>query len=417
MKDKNLTVIFEPLKFVGIITMILTHCFIFLYRLYPEYREVYNLSIINRFAFFNGFYSMTLPTLAGAFYYVKFKKYIRGHYLTNIDTNKFFKQIGYLFLTESIKNGLIFGWESFFRWDTLHFISTTILILTLVVNRLGIKFIYAILIISTFLVGLFSYKNLALIMLQNYENTIFQSYYLGLLFICFLYFIIFNKILNMNKYFVYFLTSILFLILLLNFHNKELNIIVSTFPISIFLQLGQNGGHIWPLFPWANCIFIGFLVAKYIDTVEQSKLRAGLFAILLHIPILYFIFYQLEDYQNLLSKRDFFTSTIFQPHWLLFYLLNIFFLVSVYSIVFPYKFFKFNFKFLSNLNQYILPIYFIHMAVAWKLLNPLSHLFHFHIIRWLYPLLVFFLTFCFMQFFLIVKDKNIWFRLRKIDKR
>lgn len=417
MMSKQKISAFEPLKFFGIVAMVLAHCFIFLYRVFPEYSQIQDLNFIHRFAYFNGLYSMTLPALAGVFFFEKIKNHIRGQFLFNIDLAKLFKPIGLLYITESFKNALIFGFEAFFRWDVLHFISISLVIIISILSQWGVRSFYYILLASSTTIFLLSYFDLSQIIHNTSASYFIMSYQLGILLICALYFFVLNYLVKLNLKISIFLVSIILGLLLSQSSNQELNLIVSNFTISVFVQLGQNGGHIWPLFPWINCLIVGFLTAQHFAEKKQTVKRTAVMVVLLQIPVIYFVFFQLESYQDLLSKHDFFTSLLFKPHWLLFVILNLFFIAAAYSFDLILKFVNFNLTFISQINKYILPIYFIHLAVAWKIARPLTMLFPVYILKWLYPLVVVFLTFCFMQLFLLASDKMIWFRLRKADKR
>ncbi len=417
MKDNNYSKSFEIMKFLGLVAMILTHCFIFLYRVYPEYSAIQNLNVINRFAYFNGLYSMTLPALAGVYYYEKLKNHLRGQYLTNLDITRYLKPIGILFLMESCKNALIFGWESFFRWDVLHFISMALTIMTILLIKWGVRSFYYILVGSLFCVLVLSYHDMHRIFFQENINTTMSAYLLGCVIFLSIIFVVLNNLIKMKKLISFVITITIFFVFFFHGENSELRLIVSNYPISIFIQLGQNGGHIWPLFPWFNCLLTGFLLARFFNETHRSIWRSFFYLCLFQIPIIYFIFFSLETYQGLLSKNDFFSSMFFSPHWQLFVILNVFFMAAAFSFDFLFKIKNFPTVTVSLVNQYILPIYFVHVTVVWKIANRLTRIFPLEILKWLYPVIVIFLTYCFIQLFLLASDKMIWFRLRKKYKR
>lgn len=417
MIEKNNTKPFEVMKFLGLVAMVLAHCFIFLYRVYPEYKEIMNLNFIHRFAYFNGLYSMTLPALAGVFLYEKMKNHLRGQFLTNVDVSRYLKPIGILFIMESFKNAFIFGWESFFRWDVLHFISISLVIMVFLLIKWGIRSFYFILIISIVSVFLLSYFNAQRWLYHANQNSTFISYIFGCALFLMILYLVLNKLIKINKVISFALLSITFYILIINYENIQLYLIVSNYPLSIIVQLGQNGGHIWPLFPWMNCLLIGFLLARFMNEIPLLKWQIFILMCFFQIPIIYLLFFSLESYQALLSKNDFFSSMFFSPHWLLFLLLNIFFVAAAFSFDFLFKIKSFSIDSITVINQYILPIYFTHIAVVWKIAGPLTQLFPIAILKWLYPVIVIFLTYCFIQLFLLASDKMIWFRLRKTHKR
>lgn len=396
--------------------MILAHCFIFLYRIYPELSKINELKLIDRFAFFNGFYSMTLPALAGVMFYEKIKIHLRGSTLVNIHIPKMLKPLGYLFFFESLKNSIIYGWVSFFRWDVLHFISISMILLLFIIIKYGVHAIAKVnLVFFLSICSLFIF-NIQFLLFKQYESIIELNYFLSSLVILFLYFVVLNHIMQARKIVATAILLSMCLILFFQKDNLELKTIVYHLPVSIFIQLGQNGGHLWPLFPWISLVFLGFNLSRFLEKFKFKNKSLIAICLLLQLPLYYIFFFKLELYQINLSKKDFFNSLIFQPNISTFLILHYFFIVATMTFNFFENNFKVPTKVILKVNEYILPIYFVHLFVAWNIINPLAQLFTLNYLKWIYPIVVMFLTYCFMQVFLLASNKTIWFRLKRIDR-
>ncbi len=428
----------DVLKFMGIIVMIIAHCFIFLYRIFPPPEGMYHPGLMQKLFYFNGFYSLILPAVAGVVFRDTVSPYWENGKICNLPLHRIIGFFLLLSFLESTKNALTFGLIYAFKWDVLHFIGLSFVFITIFLTYFSFRWLslFAVFIwLLTYVYSTLSPNDVGPILMKYFYFTPVQSSDITELKvgICSLIFLSLCSLVGFfylrDRNFSYKTISrkniirILFVFLsiigtyLFYSEMKSNSVffgIVWNLPLSIFVEIGQVGGHIWPMIPWLSLVILGF-VAKDIQVLLFSKLWQRILVIVVLYTIFFrFFLYSIDSYQQLFSQGTFFGAKYFAPEPFILFQVYCFFLCVFYLFDLIFSRFQIHSSLIKQISQAILPVYLIHLFLAWKLLPGLSLLCPPQYIYWVYPALIVFLTYCFLSGFLLVSGKMIWFRLRKL---
>lgn len=402
----------DLLKFFGVISMTFSHCFFFIYRLKPDQNFFFDDSFWGKTLFYNGFNSLVLPCLAGVSFYETMNPYFRAGEFRNVPVLKIFRLLVILAFIESIKNFLTFGLSAAFHWEVLHFISLSfaliliILVLGRLKNLVQITFGFILLNVALDIGFKNSYvfsNDLGMSTYGDFQNIILI---VSLFLLCF--WLFFEKHIHFIKKIILTL-AFMFLVsvtLYFNFISRDVFVSLYNLPLSIFVQIGQIGGHIWPLFPWFVLVSYGFLLHYAVTKNIFKHYQLIALYIFCYIAFIYFYFFNYDSYRLLLNKDHFFTSGFFKPNSYILFLLLCFY-TCIYSLYhFVFKYVRLKNRIVKETADGILIYYFIHIFIAWKLLPS------FIIIipeKWLpifYPIAIFLITYTFVSAYLFFSKKR-----------
>lgn len=416
--ENNLVTSVDFLKFMGALAMVFAHCYIFLYRLIPNSIDITNLKFINKLAYLNGLYSLILPAMAGVVFRDTLAPYFQNNKIKNLPPLFILKSCVALMLLESIKNGLIFGFKYSFRWDVLHFTAISFYILNVLLIRWKISIIYyavSLLLALCLIINLSLDYSILKMDIRNILNPHFFYVCSIILLIGFLTFLFkLYQFKNFKfKIYAFFCLFVLYKYSVIYFSDFEFQIILMNLPLSIFIQLGQYGGHIWPLFPWIVLIFIGFILRDWqINNSISFKIRAIIIGISFSLFFYFFIF-EFELYSKLLTKVSFFSPLYFRPSALITFEILCFFICVFYLYDLVFTRLKWKCSVVKEISDGILIFYILHMFLAWNLLPPIFKLVPIPWLYWIYPFTILFLTYSLLNGFLFFSNKLIWFRFKK----
>lgn len=408
----------DLLKFFGVISMTFSHCFFFLYRVHPNQNFFYDNSFWGKTLFYNGFNSLVLPCLAGVSFYETLSPYLRAGEFRSIPVVKIMKLLIILGFIESLKNFFTFGLSAAFHWEVLHFIALSFGVMLLFLTQTNMATFFQ------FVLALFSLNVITDVIFNKTYNFYPQAelgataYWLNVVYIALLLigsFWLFFKTKNKTKKI---LLGLLFVLLFAvsvfyNYSSSEVLVSLNTLPISIFVQLGQIGGHIWPLFPWFILVAYGFLLHHAVVQKIFKRYQLVLLYFACYACFFYFYFFQYDNYRSLLNKDYFFTSGFFKPNsYIVFQLLCFYTCVySLYHVAF--NFIKIRSRFIKEVSDGILVYYVIHIFLAWKLLPSFVFVIDSKWLGFIYPICIFFLTYTFVSAYLFFSQKKIQVNLAK----
>ncbi|MGE3609717.1 MAG: hypothetical protein AB7I27_09055 [Bacteriovoracaceae bacterium] len=406
------------LKFMGALAMVFTHCYIFIYRLLPSQVYLSQTIFLNKIAYFNGLYSLILPAVAGVVFRDTLTPYFHNQKIKNLPSSKLLKSCLALMILESLKAAITFGFKYSFRWDVLHFIGLSFYLLSLILIYSNLKTVYLLcFIIMGTCLGIeylkdHYYLNLSL---SFADNSITLYIFYSCLFTSCIYF--FYKLYRPKKLkaklslFAFLLIFIQFS--LTYFKDTEFQIILANLPLSLLIQFGQYGGHIWPIFPWIILIFMGFILRDWqIRGVFNIKQRLAI-VFIFFTTFLYFFIFHFQRYTQLLTKTTFFSPLYFIPNTLILFQILSFFICVFYLYDYIFSYLKWRNQMIKEISSGILIFYIIHLFLAWKLLPQLFRLIPVPYFFYAYPVTIFLLSYALLSGFLVVSNKLIWFQFKK----
>ncbi len=421
----------EVMKFLGIMAMVTCHCFFFLHRFYPHIFQIPELSLYGRFFYFMGFGSMMLPAIAGIVFRDTLDKYFYLGKIRSFPMHKLIQSVLLLGFLDSLKTAITFSYSNAFKWDVLHFMGLCFFLLALFLQYFSVSRLILVILLALLLsifdpqiyfhifrsIFIFEYR-------PDYIITPVIYWSLAIVFAVFLIGVYLKFVINISRGhrlrrgvvgLAFALTSLYMwtqFCVLLQVHPYFLSIIWNL-PLSIFIQMGQVGGHIWPLFPWFVLVALGFVLRHYRHKILSSSFMSWGLLLSCGGLFFYFIFFQLQVYQKLFSGFDFFGSSYFKPNtWLLAELCFalIFLYISCEKI---FRRFKIFWSVVRDFSDGILFVYLFHFLLVFKLMPGAVKLWPSPALLWVYPFFIMFLTYCFLVGFLAISNKMIWFRLQK----
>lgn len=383
----------SKMKMLSIVSMIFIHCVLF-YSLFNDFQLLPQLDFKLQFGLTLSLFSLCIPGLAGAELRLRLDRFIINDKVRSISLGKIIHLFLFLTLLESVKSWIASGFEYTFRWDVLPLISISSIFIILFIKKIDLNSLYLIMplffLLEPFLNSIF--KPLTLIseneVVKFYKSSSFQ-------FVLITYLIIFissfNQLVKMtfkiekHSYLLMILKWALFLTFGLLFtyywnHSAMFSAAIWNLPFASFVELGEVGGHIWPIFPWAGLVMSGFLfqdlLKKQIKIVKLFLL-CDLIALFAFIIFLYFSFFRFRDFYNLLSPVNYFSSNIFKGgSWLALFVIS-FYICFHYLTYRLSQFWQTDRNLLFRfVNSGILIIYVIHFILAARLSPVLAQLFH-----------------------------------------
>lgn len=403
---------------MGALAMVFAHCYIFLYRLFPEQVSFPKDNFLNKIAYFNGLYSLILPAIAGVVFRDTLNPYFHHQKIKNLPSRQLLKSCLALMVLESLKAAFTFGFKYSFRWDVLHFIGISFYLLSLILIYSNLKSVYLICFaLLGICMGIESLNDQYLLSLTipftKNSKILYAISLLLLLLTMSILLKIFDIKENKKKF-----SWIIFIFIIIQFstiyfQDPEFQIILANLPLSLFIQLGQHGGHIWPLFPWIILIFLGFILRDWqIRHLISLKKRLAIIIISFSIFFYFFIFH-FQKYSQLLTEKSFFSPLYFQPNTIILFEILCFFICVFYLYDYIFSFLKWRNQIIKDVSNGILIFYIIHLFLAWKLLIPLFRLIPVPHFFFAYPVIIFFLSYALLSGFLVVSNKLIWFHFKK----
>jgi hypothetical protein len=416
--EKKIVTSVDFLKFMGALAMVFAHCYIFLYRLIPNRIDISQLNFINKLAYLNGLYSLILPAMAGVVFRDTLNPYIQNNKIKNLPPFVILQSCVALMILESLKSAITFGFKYAFRWDVLHFTALSFYLLSILLIRWNLTIIYYA--IALLLAGCMIINNALAFSTLNMHfekyidpNVLFVVYLLSLISI----FIFILRLYKFKKFklklYFFLCACFLFKFTTIYFSDFELQVILINLPLSIFVQLGQYGGHIWPLFPWIILIFTGFILRDWqIKNLLSFKKRI-LIILLSFSAFYYFFIFQFKLYSALLTKISFFSPLYFRPNAYIIFEILCFFICVFYLYDLIFSRLKWKCTIVKEISEGILIFYIVHIFLAWKLLPHFFQLVPTPWLYWVYPFSILFLSYCFLNGVLLLSNKLIWFRFKK----
>lgn len=392
-------------KFLGCLAMVTCHCFIFLVRALPPDRAVQINFDVNPHFFLPGLMSMAIPALAGYGFFKFLKPYLSGGYLLNLKIKNVIKLFLGLILLDAVKNGILFGFEHAFKWDVLAYVVFMMIVILITLEKFSIKGLWYIVLFNLFVLIAYSWNpiwvNFDLDFIRQaieYPPVfvfggvtllvvgIFASYWKAILMdkkkkslhwllgSCWSIFLA-HKIYTVQIEEPFFWASLLKL------------------PMSVFIQLGQGGGHIWPLFPWGLVVLSGFLFAYYEKWIFSEWQRVFSIYAIAQIVFNYILFWEFRAFREALSIEDFFSSKFFEPRWQVLTLVLSFYISAMVAYTFILRWISFSSKIVKLYSDGILLFYFIHFFVAILVLDSSIMVFPGRSVFTFYPIVVNVLSF------------------------
>lgn len=424
-RDKNLIGADDLFKFLGALAMVTCHCFIFLVRGLPADRAPQVSMDINPHFFLPGFMSMALPALAGYGFKKFLNPYLADGYLLNLKTGNIFKLLVGLILLDAVKNGFLFGFIHAFKWDVLAFVVATLLIVIAVLKKAGMKGLWYLVGFNFLVILAYGFFPIWISLSEDFVKWIlgFPKLVLFLPFSVLaagLFWWIWNfdvQDSRQKKYKQILGVSFAILIAVNVFrsqsHEPYFWASLLKLPLSIFVQLGQGGGHIWPLFPWMLLILAGFIFAYYETWIFKKWQNAFAVYAIAQITFNSVLFGQFNAFRNAVSVADFFSSSFFEPRWQVLSLMITFFISAMIGYHYLLKWIRIRSAFIKSYSDGILLFYFVHLIVAYFLLSPAIKLFPGLSVYTLYPIVVNIISYFFFAGLQPIFEKNIQVKLVK----
>lgn len=411
------------MKFLAILCMASAHSFIFLNRLRPDIFSPAKSGDgwFEIFFYFMGIGSLLIPALAGMQLYVTTERFIVNGKLSNFNNKALVRSSLLLMAIESIKNAAIFGLTSFYKWDVLHFIGLSFLIMLIVFKRFQLKYLTIIVLFSLALSTVLAhFKDVIIESLSEWGMFILS--HLGeisiaaVVLLMLVVFFLGKKLLEgQGKIKIGVLAISLMVLGVLTYFKlttSELFFVqVMTLPMSILFQVGQRGGHIWPLIPWIAIVASGYLLEYYWKNL--SKRNKKWFMISGFLSIVTFCTFFLSEYKLLFLNQFFFSSLFFIPNVKLVTLL-------ILSLVFFNELFEMIARRIKNIakpieemSDGILIVYVVHLFLIYNLSAGAVKLMPTKELLWAFPFVILFISYCLLDGYNQFFHKLIEIKFRK----
>lgn len=412
-------------KFLGALAMVTCHCFIFLVRGLPAERAPQVSMDMNPHFFLPGFMSMALPALAGYGFKKFLTPYMSDGYLLNLKTANIFKLLIGLILLDAIKNGLLFGFIHAFKWDVLAFVVSSLLLLMWTLKKYGTKGVWGLVAFNIAIIIVYAFFPVWLSLSEVFVKNVLELPKI-VLFLPFsvlaggFFFWIWNFDLQTKRTRKYqtLLGAVLGLAICVQVFKEQMQepffwASLIKLPISIFVQLGQGGGHIWPLFPWMLLVIAGFLFAYYESWIFKNwKNALGVYAAA-QVVFNAVLFNYFKSFRTAVAVEDFFSSSFFEPRWEVLSLMITFFISAMIGYFYFLRWVPIRSKTIKMYSEGILLFYFVHLVVAYVLLQPAIQLFPGLYVYTLYPIVVNIISYFFFAGLQPLFEKHIEIKLIK----
>lgn len=413
-------------KFFGALSMITCHCFIFLFRYLPEARHIHIPASVNPYFLLPGFASLVIPAAAGWSFREFLTPFIYEGRLLNFPIKKIIPLLLGVGLVDFIKNGFIFGMVNAFKWDVLPFLALSLLLILLVVKARSVLSLVGLVFATLAATAWLQILNIRLELdprVLSYLGSLSSN---DLIFSCAIVLTLISLVvvrayrfgkapLKLEIKILLGVLATVFLVLVTHTLSEFpfLFISILKLPLSSFIQLGQGGGHIWPLFPWFSLVATGFIMRHYRPYFRRHwKLSLAIYvAAQIVFNICYFMF--MSSYQSGITTRDFLSSEFFRPRLEVIVVLLSFFISAMIGYEWITLKFPFKSKIIKMYSEGILFFYVLHLAVAWFLLPGMIRLIPNNFIYYMYPSVVLVVSFCFFAGFYPLLSRKILLNIRK----
>lgn len=388
--------------------MVTCHCFIFLVRGLPAERTPTLTLDIDPHFFLPGLMSMALPALAG----YRFKKgldpYLVSGRILNLNISAIAKLLLGLILLDAVKNCILFGFIHAFKWDVLAFVVVCLLLMLYALKYVGMRGIWGLVGLNFAVILLYAWQPTYLSLSESFvrwtvdmpQFVVFTPASLILAGVFYWIWTFKYQGLQLSKVRIFsgvaFAVVIFYFTFMLQRVEPYFWASLVKLPISIFIQLGQGGGHIWPLLPWSLVVMAGFIFAYYEHLIYQKGARA--FAVYFVAQLIFsgVLIWNFGAFRNAVSYEDFFSSHFFEPRWQVISLMVTFFISAMIGYHYVLKYIRVRSSFVKLYSEGILLFYFIHLFVASLTLKPAIAVFPGLSVYTLYPILVNIISYLFL---------------------
>jgi len=325
-----------------------------------------------------GFFSICLPALAGSSLRAMLDKFFVGGKVLNYDIKSMIMMALSLCFFESVKNAIVYGPLAFLSWDVLHFIALSMVIITYLLIRWGVRGLYTFTVLSV-LIGILGPLWLssagpgteaALLLLVGAKYIA-----RGLVFTVptILAFFFMVSIPTSKKYFPWpvlytiatFLGVVSTYFIWMSFKDQVFfRLIGETMPLAMFFRLPQTSGHLWPLFPWFALVAAGFILSDlYQRANNKERMIKTMLAVSVGTFVLFYIF-AFQDYRDLMVDRHYFSSKVFSaPITVIVGMLSFYAtLFSLFTWIFDKV--RVHSQIIYNISRGLLVFYFVHFLLT-----------------------------------------------------
>ncbi|GEM_PF-5573772 len=375
-----------------------------------------------------GFFSVSLPALAGSSLRSFLDKYLVGGKVLNYDFKDILKVGLFLMILESLKNVLIHEPLMFFSWDVLHFISLSFIIIVWLLSKWGsrslIFFTCASLFIGATIPQWLSSDSgsPALRALLWFSKTLlwtFVSVLPSFLILSWMRRLLRNRPLAPAQKALYFgigLSLGLLIAAAIAFFLKDLVFfkkISETAFLAMLFRVPQTFGHLWPLFPWFTLVGAGFILHDFF-LVSKNRTRNLWLGLVISLSVFAgFFFFLFQDYRVMMVKDHYFSSTFFRaPVTVILGILSFYSFVFIACTLFFLRY-EFHSKVIYNFSRGLLFFYFVHFLVAQAFYKPFAQVLGLQWAMILLPWFVLAVSYFILVFLLRFLDRPLLVNLRR----
>lgn len=375
-----------------------------------------------------GFFSVSLPALAGSSLRSFLDKYLVGGKVLNYDFKDILKVGLFLMILESVKNVLIYEPLMFFSWDVLHFISLSFIIIVWLLSRWGsrslVAFSFASLVIGATVPAWLSSESgstvlQALLWLSKALLWTFVLVAPSFFILSGLRKYLQSRPLARSKKTLYISLGLSMGVLIaagIAIVMKDLvffkRISESTF-LAMLFRVPQTFGHLWPLFPWFTLVGAGFILHDFYLTAKNRTRNLWLGLVISLAVFLGFFFFLFQDYRVMMVKDHYFSSTFFRaPATVILGILS--FYSSVYTAcTLFFSRYELHSKVIYNFSRGLLFFYFVHFLVAQAFYKPFAQVLGLQWAMILLPWFVLIVSYFILVFLLRFLDRPLLVNLRR----
>lgn len=416
-------------KLLGAIAMCLAHSGMFLSRGigYAQPRPTSHWGF--DFYLLIGFFSLSIPALAGGALRSLMNKYYVDGKILNYDFREILKIAFSLMLLESVKNAIAYDRLMFFSWDVLHFISLSFLLTIFILIRWGAAALYAFcafsLIVGAVVPAWLSSPSGA----ATLDYLVFLSRaslrLLILVVPCGLFCWWGRRLLQKATTVSFLKIALTYLIcLVLGFSVTTLTWywlgdlvffrkISELMPLAMFFKLPPTFGHLWPLFPWFTLVGGGFLLNDiYVRAQNKTRTLWIIFALSFTVFFLFFMF-GFEHYRTLMVDRHYFSNKVFSASPVVIVGILGFYatLFAVWTLLF--NAIRFHSKIIYNISRGLLLFYFIHFILAFFLYHAFGDNLGKESAVFFFPWVIMLLSYGILSLLLRVVDRPLLINFRR----
>jgi hypothetical protein len=376
-------------KLLGVIAMGLVHPGLFLSRgtgipqPTPGVMLGYDLYLLI------GFFSICLPALAGSSLRTMIDKFYVGGRILNYDVREILVIAVFLCLLESVKNAILTTPLAFFSVDVLHFIALSMIVIVLLMQKWGVKAVYAFTVLSLIIGGAAPFvfalpggEKLLMALVLCSRGIVRALVLAGPAWICYLLLLRFfpqirtfskgRKILPVGAailcgliisygLWIFVVAKVIF------------SFVAETAPLGALFRTSATFSHMWPLFPWFALVGVGFLIS---DLVAGAKNKSKILWLALLVGTLGFVaffIWGIQDYAALMQDKHYFSGKVFAAP-----LSVVAGIISFYVMVFAFLSLVFSkislqSKIIHNCSRGIVIFYVVHFLVSFFLYQPATN--------------------------------------------